>query len=63
MAGQLASFTRLGSLRHFDFQFIGIDEIEGGDTEAARCDLLDVRACEIAVRVWLIAHRIFATFS
>ncbi len=39
--GELAAFTGLGALRHFDFDFFGMDEIVGGDTEAAGGDLLD----------------------
>src|SRR6266436_2302655 len=38
---QLAAFAGLRALRHFDFKFLGVDEIIGGDSEAAGGDLLD----------------------
>ena len=41
VAGQLAAFAGLGALGHLDLQFIGVDEIFGGDAEPRRGDLLD----------------------
>ena len=39
--GKLAAFAGLGALRHFDFEFFGVDEVIRGDAEAAGGDLLD----------------------
>ena len=36
MAGELAAFAGFGALRHFDLQFVGVDQVIGGDAEAAR---------------------------
>ena len=47
---QLTAFAGLGSLRHLDLQFVGVDEILARHTEAARCHLLDRAAPGIAVR-------------
>ena len=63
MAGQLAAFAGLGTLRHLDLHHIGIDEIFGGYTKAARGDLLDGRAHRIAIGHWLVAIRLFAAFA
>ena len=41
MAGKLAAFAGLGALRDLDLQLVGVDQIVGGDAEAARGDLLD----------------------
>src|SRR5260370_35719455 len=41
LRGELAAFTGLRALGHFDFKFLGVDEIIGGDAEAAGGDLLD----------------------
>ena len=50
VAGQLAAFAGLGALRHLDLHHVRVDEILGGDAEAARGDLLDRRAHAVAVR-------------
>ncbi len=47
-ARQLAALARLGALRHLDLQLVGGDEVLGGDAEAARGDLLDLRAQRVA---------------
>ena len=44
VAGQLAAFAGLGSLRHFDLQHVSIDQIFSGDAEPAGSHLLDRRA-------------------
>ena len=44
VAGQLAAFAGLGALRHLDLHHVRVDEILGGDAEAARGHLLDGRA-------------------
>ena len=41
VAGKLAAFAGLGALRHFDLQLVGIDQVVGGDAEAAGGHLLD----------------------
>ena len=35
VAGQLAAFAGLGALRHLDLQLVGVDQVIGGDAEAA----------------------------
>ena len=49
VAGQLAALAGLGALRHLDLEVVGIDQVFGGDAEAAGRDLLDRRAHRIAV--------------
>ena len=39
--GELAAFTGLAALRHFDFEFFGANQIFSGDAEAAGGDLFD----------------------
>jgi hypothetical protein len=36
VAGQLAAFAGLCALRHLDLHHVGVDQILGGDAEAAR---------------------------
>jgi hypothetical protein len=47
-AGQLAALAGLGALRHLDLDLVGAVEVFGGDTEAARRHLLDLRAHGVA---------------
>src|ERR1700679_4123681 len=63
VAGKLAAFAGLCALGHFDLQLGGIDEVVGGDAEAAAGDLLDGGAARIAVGVWLEAGFVFAAFA
>ena len=63
VAGQLAAFAGLGALRHLDLHHVGVDEILGGDAEAARGDLLDRRAHRVAVRQRLEAVGFLAAFA
>ncbi len=49
VAGKLAAFAGLGALGHFDLQLVGIDQVIGGDAEAAGGDLLDGGAAAIIV--------------
>ena len=42
VAGKLATFTRLGALRDFDFQFFSVGEILGCDAESRAGNLLDL---------------------
>ena len=63
VAGQLAAFAGLGALRHLDLHHVGVDEIFGGDAEAAGGDLLDRRAHGIAVRHRLEAVALLAAFA
>ena len=44
VAGKLAALAGLGALGDLDLEVVGIDQIFGGDAEAARGDLLDRRA-------------------
>src|SRR3546814_9536509 len=63
VAGQLAALTRLGALRDLDLEIIGIDQIFGGDAEAARSDLLDRRAHRIAILPRAEAIRLLAALT
>ncbi len=63
VAGQLSAFAGLGALRHLDLHHVGVDEIFGGDAEAARGDLLDRRAHGIAVRQRLEAVALLAALA
>ena len=63
MAGQLPPFTGLCTLRHLNLHHVGIHEIFGGYTKAARGDLLDGRAHRIAIGHGLVTIRLFATFA
>ncbi len=49
VAGNLAAFARLGTLRHLDLDFRRAGEVFGRDAEAARGDLLDAAVLGIAV--------------
>jgi hypothetical protein len=46
VAGQLAALAGLGALRHLDLQLVGVDQVIGGDAEAAAGHLLDGAARE-----------------
>ena len=63
VAGQLAAFAGLGALGHLDLDVVGIDQIFGGDAEAARGDLLDLGAHGIAVRHGDETVGFFAAFA
>jgi hypothetical protein len=47
VAGQLAALAGLGALRDLDLQHLGIDQVFGGDAEAAGGDLLDLAALAV----------------
>ena len=65
VAGQLAAFAGLGALRDLDLQLIGIDQVFGGDAEAAGRDLLDGRAHGVARAIGqgLVAVGFLAAFT
>src|SRR5579862_9912101 len=63
LSRQLAAFAGLRSLRDLDLHHVGVDEVFGGDAEAARCHLLDRRTHGIAVRQRLEAVGLFAAFA
>ena len=63
VAGQLAAFAGLRTLRHLDLDVVGIDQIFGGHAKAARRNLLDRRTHRIAVGHRLEAFRVFAAFA
>ena len=48
LPGQLAALAGLRALRHLDLDLLGGGEIFGGDAEAARGDLLDLRLQQVA---------------
>src|SRR5207253_10058095 len=45
--GQLPALAGLRALRHLDLELVGVDEILDVDAEAARSDLLDLRAAVV----------------
>ena len=63
VAGQLAAFAGLCALRHLDLQLVGVDQVVGGDAEAAAGHLLHGAAAQIAVGVALEALFVFAAFA
>ena len=63
VAGQLAALAGLGALGHLDLQLVGVDEVVRGDAEAARGDLLDRRAAQVAVGVGLEAPRVLPALA
>ena len=63
VAGQLATLAGLGALRHLDLEFVGVDQIVGGDAEAAAGHLLDGAAAQIAVGVGREALFVLAAFA
>ena len=46
---ELAPFTRLGPLSHFDLQLFGTTEVFRRDPKPSGCDLLNRRTCGIAI--------------
>ncbi len=63
VAGKLAAFAGLCALRHLDLQFVGVDEVVGGDAEAAAGDLFDSAAAGVAVGVGREAGFVFAALA
>ena len=55
VARQLPAFAGLGALRDLDLDDLGIDEILGGDAEAAGRNLLDLRHALVAVTRGILA--------
>src|SRR6185503_7468517 len=62
-AGQLAAFTGLGALGHFDLQFLRLHEIKTRHAKTPRGNLLDGAVARIAVRIENITRGVFATFA
>src|SRR6266566_3415147 len=60
LRGQLAALTRFRTLRHFDFELFGVDEVIGGDSKTPRGDLLDLIG---RGRLETIGMGIFAAFA
>src|SRR5258707_1222246 len=63
VARQLTALAGLGALRHLDLDVVGIDQIFGGDAEAARRHLLDLGAHRIAIGKRHKAVRLLAAFA
>ena len=63
VAWQLTTLTRLGALRHFDLELVGVRKIVAGDTEAARSNLLDGGTHRVAVLERQTALRVLATLA
>src|SRR5258708_35045946 len=55
VAGELTALAGLRALRHLDLQLVGVRQVGGGDTETARCDLLDLRTPVVAVALGILA--------
>src|SRR5438046_765872 len=53
VAGKLAALAGLRTLRDFDLQIVGVDQVIGCHTEASGCHLLDGAAAPVAVGVAL----------
>src|ERR1035441_4478776 len=60
---QLAALTGLRALGHFDLDFVRVDQVVSGYTEAAARDLFDGAAAQVAVRVALEALLVLAAFA
>jgi hypothetical protein len=58
--GQLAAFAGFGALRHFDFEFLGVNEIVGGHAKPRRGNLFDFVG---GSRLETIGVGIFAAFA
>ena len=63
VARQFSAFARLGALGDLDLELVRVGQVPGGDAEAARRDLLDRRAAEVAVGVRREARRILAALA
>ena len=63
VAGQLAAFTGLRSLRHLDLQIVGVDEIMRGHAETPRRNLLDGTAPQVSVRIGFETLFVFAALA
>ena len=63
VAGQLAALAGLGALGHLDLQLVGVDEVVDRHAEAARGDLLDRRAAQVAVGVGREAARVLPALA
>src|SRR5690606_30718384 len=64
-AGELAAFAGLGALGHLDLDLVGVDQVLGGDAEAAGRNLLDRGAQRVlrAIGQGLVAIGLLATFT
>ena len=63
LAGQLTAFARLGALRHFDLQLLGVDQIVARHAEAGRGHLFDGAVLRISIRFQHVAGRVFAALA
>ena len=61
--GKLAALAGLGPLGDLDLELVGVDQVVGGDPEAARGHLLDGAAPDVAVRVQHVARRVLAALA
>ena len=63
VAGKLAALAGLRALRDLDLQIVGVDQVVGGDAEAARRHLFDGTAAPVAVGIALEALFVLAAFA
>src|SRR5207253_5107364 len=63
VAGELPALAGPRTLRHLHLQLVACDEVGAGHAEAARGDLLDGAAAEVAVGVPRGAYRVLAALA
>src|SRR2546426_8608151 len=63
VARQLAALAGFRALGHLDLQFLGVDQVVRGDTEARRSDLLDRAVLGVAVGERHEAPRVLAALA
>ena len=63
VAGQLASFSRLGALRDFDLDFLGAGQVFRRDAKTTGGHLLDRRARIVPIFPEVVAFGVFAAFA
>ena len=63
VTGQLSALAGLGALGDLDLQLIGIHQVVRRDPEAARSDLLDGAAPQVAIGVRSVTTRVLAPLA
>ena len=63
LTGELSALAGLGALSHLDLKLLSVDQIFTGNTEPARCDLLDSAVFGITVFHYLETLRILAALA
>ncbi len=60
---QLSALTRLGALRHLDFDFLAVVQIFRGDAKATGRDLLDCAGGVVTIFTQLESGRVFTPLA